>query len=433
MASGRPFGEGVGLLAFGTAVLVLLGLGVSGVLRWHGPLTWLRDHAPLVALLLLGIGCLAAGAAVVRRPVRPGSGTPLRPLRWWMIAAGLALVTATTWIGLTAVLGLAPATDPTTRLDAVKTGLGIGAAGAGALALLVTMRRQWLGERTQAHAEIDATERRVTELYHKAADQFGTDKDPVVRLAGLYALERLAQQHPEHRKTIVDVICTYLRIPVPVPSGMRKPGTPRRDDQVRLAAQRILADHLRPVLDRRQRPTNAKFWPDTDLDLSGATLADLDLSDCHLRAARFVGARFAGTTTFQGTRFVRDTAFAGARFAGPVEFRNAAFSGDADFTAAHFDGDVVFRTAHFAGAARFTRSRTSGEARFLGTEFRGDTEFTDARFLGPAEFVGARFAEHRALLRAHFADVADLRGVEVGAPARPRPAVWRWFVTRLGR
>jgi len=37
----------------------------------------------------------------------------------------------------------------------------------------------------------DATERRITELYTKAADQLGSEKAPV-RLAGLQALQRLA-------------------------------------------------------------------------------------------------------------------------------------------------------------------------------------------------------------------------------------------------
>ena len=58
----------------------------------------------------------------------------------------------------------------------------------------------------------DATERRITELYTKAVEQLGSDKAPV-RLGGLYALERLAQDNPAHRQTIVNVICAYLRMP----------------------------------------------------------------------------------------------------------------------------------------------------------------------------------------------------------------------------
>jgi hypothetical protein len=68
------------------------------------------------------------------------------------------------------------------------------------------------------HTITDATERRVTELYTKAADQLGSDKAPV-RLAGLYALERLAQDNPSQRETIVNVICSYLQMPYTPPGA----------------------------------------------------------------------------------------------------------------------------------------------------------------------------------------------------------------------
>ncbi|WP_207934351.1 hypothetical protein [Actinomadura sp. KC06] len=115
-------------------------------------------------------------------------------------------------------------------MDAIKTGLSIGVGTGGTVALLLAMRRQGLSEREQAHreevavttqthaervasaSEHDVAERRVTELYTAAADRFGSDKAPV-RLAGLYALERLAQDTPAQRQTIVNVICAYLRVP----------------------------------------------------------------------------------------------------------------------------------------------------------------------------------------------------------------------------
>ncbi|WP_431912991.1 hypothetical protein [Nonomuraea jabiensis] len=83
-----------------------------------------------------------------------------------------------------------------------------------------------------------------------------------MRPAGLYALERLAQNNPGQRQTIVDVICAYLRMPY-IPSteeaASAEPAVPRAaiagvsasagrdphdDCQVRLTAQRILIGHL---------------------------------------------------------------------------------------------------------------------------------------------------------------------------------------------
>ncbi|HWJ52544.1 MAG TPA: hypothetical protein VNT24_04110, partial [Propionibacteriaceae bacterium] len=69
---------------------------------------------------------------------------------------------------------------------------------------------------TSSPTELRGTQ--VTELYTKAADQLGSDKAPV-RLAGLYALERLAQDNPGQRQTIVNVICAYFQMPYTPPGS----------------------------------------------------------------------------------------------------------------------------------------------------------------------------------------------------------------------
>lgn len=53
---------------------------------------------------------------------------------------------------------------------------------------------------------------RVEHLSVKAVDQLGSDK-AAVRHGGFYALERVAQDNPARRQTIVEVICVYLRAP----------------------------------------------------------------------------------------------------------------------------------------------------------------------------------------------------------------------------
>jgi hypothetical protein len=82
-------------------------------------------------------------------------------------------------------------------------------------------------ERLASVDEHDATERRVTELYTKAVDQVGSER-AAVRLGGLYALERLAQDDDRHRQTIMDVVCAYLRMPA---------GDDPQEVQVRRTAQ----------------------------------------------------------------------------------------------------------------------------------------------------------------------------------------------------
>src|SRR4051794_8783487 len=112
---------------------------------------------------------------------------PLRPVSWWWVVFGIAAVGAAIWGSTLWLLaqthGLHGADRTTARLDAIKTGLSIGAGTGGAVALLLAMRWQWLSERdqlhreqvadtTQSHAERvasasehDAAERRVTDLY----------------------------------------------------------------------------------------------------------------------------------------------------------------------------------------------------------------------------------------------------------------------------
>jgi hypothetical protein len=100
----------------------------------------------------------------------------------------------------------------------------------------------------------------------------------------LHALERLAQNNPAQRQTIIDVICAYVRMPFPLPDD-KPPGEDapadahtryeqrRQELQVRLTAQRLLVAHLWP-------DAADTFWPDINLDLTEAQLYRFDLTDC---------------------------------------------------------------------------------------------------------------------------------------------------------
>lgn len=72
------------------------------------------------------------------------------------------------------------------------------------------------------------------------------------------------QDNPGHRQTVMDVLCGYLRMP----------HDKNRDDEL-----------------QDGEPT---FWPDIDLDLSGATLVGFNLSRCRARIGNFNRATFTG-------------------------------------------------------------------------------------------------------------------------------------------
>jgi Pentapeptide repeats (9 copies) len=283
-----------------------------------------------------------------------------------------------------------PGTDQANaRLDAVRTGLAAGAGAAAAVGLGLAFRRQHHQEIATVLTDLDATERRITELYTKAVEQLGNDRAPV-RLGGLYALERLAQDNQAHRQTTVDVICAYLRMPFSSTAPTSKPEPEAAEDlvqpanetetrtigdtwsqerdtwqqerQVRLTAQRILAEHLRDdrtADERSTEPPSPRFWPDTRLDLAGATLIDLDLRRGVMAAVDFSGATFSGLTTFDGATFDDIAAFGRATF-NDVGFIGATFGSDAVFAMSTFNNAAVFGGANFQGgegSLSFERSR----------------------------------------------------------------------------
>ena len=128
------------------------------------------------------------------------------------VVLAVALSLSCCWLWWAGGAGLSGGELAAARFDALKIGLSVGVGGGGVFALYLAWRRQRSTEQTMIHTEEDARERRITELYTKAVEQLGSDKAPV-RLGGLYALERLAQNNPDQRQVIVNVLCAYLRIP----------------------------------------------------------------------------------------------------------------------------------------------------------------------------------------------------------------------------
>jgi uncharacterized protein YjbI with pentapeptide repeats len=355
---------------------------------------------------------------------------PIPAWRWMLAAAAAVVITAfvvTIWL-LAIASDAKPGTDQANaRLDAVRTGLAAGAGAGAAVGLMLAFRRQHHQEIATDLTDRDATERRITELYTRAVEQLGNDKASV-RLGGLYALERLAQDNPAHRQTIVNVICAYLRMPfsptapvikpeseateapeVPAAETQRKTegagDTWRQERQVRLTAQRILGEHLRDdrLRDRRSTdPPNPRFWPGIRLNLADATLIDVNLQDGVVADSDFRGATFTGNVVFDTTTFTGSAQFDGATFTGNASFLNAAFTGSAQFDGATFGGhaafseatfrhNVLFDEATFRGNAAFSEATFSG-AGFRKSTFGGRAVFHNATFSLPPWFVGATFS-----------------------------------------
>jgi hypothetical protein len=225
---------------------------------------------------------------------------------------------------------------------------------------------------------------RFAELYSTALGRLG-DPRPPMRIGALRTLELLGQEHPRHRQAIVDVACAYLRMPT------------GEDGVVRISAQRILASHLNP-----SAPDNA-FWPGMALDLTGATLTDLDLSYCRvdggacfdfavfLGAAKFRGSAFGGMTSFHGSIFHDHVWLERTVFTGPVRFDTAIFMGDAWFGEATFGARATFCAADFGGHAWFGGCRAHGPTAFAAATFRRSAGFRGAVFHTRVDLDGTSF------------------------------------------
>jgi hypothetical protein len=238
---------------------------------------------------------------------------------WWWIAAGLLALLLLAglmvlWIKVPALYGMgdaAKSATATTRAGILTVAAALIAATAAGAGLYFTARtvrvnQQTLIEMRRANREADRRDR-----YAKAIEQLGHDKAPV-RLGAMYSLELLAQDNLELRQAVVDVLCAYLRMPFKPPKRY-EPRTEGTEDtspsdaiqrelerstaqelQVRYTAQRLLAVHLRcppgtSVVDAQGIEASPKvtFWPDVRLNLTEASLVDLDLRETSVAHALF--------------------------------------------------------------------------------------------------------------------------------------------------
>ncbi|TYB71266.1 pentapeptide repeat-containing protein [Nonomuraea sp. PA05] len=383
----------------------------------------------------------------------------LRPpssMWWWILPAAL-LIGAAAWATsvwlLQDVDRLPIDKQISARIEAARTALAAAAGVGAAVTLMLAVRRQRHQELATAHTTHDAAERRTTELYTKAADQLGSDQAPV-RLAGLYALERLGEHTPALRQRVVDVICAYLRMPFAPPpdgSGRVEPAVPRaavggvsapasrdpqEERQVRLAAQRILADHLRheePPVRHWWQPRavlDTRHWSGIRLDLTGATLMDFDLRHCRVGEASFVGATFTGDARFVKATIIGDAEFDQATFTRSAEFGGVTFTGDARFGRVTFTSAADFIGAIFTRHAEFGGVTFTGDAVFSGATFSGDAEFDEVIFSGYAGFGGAAFAGEARFRRVNFTGNARFAGATFTRDARFAGATfsgYAWF------
>ncbi len=164
-------------------------------------------------------------------------------------------------------------------------------AGLAVLAGAVLAFQQLTEDRQQANSTRELTlQGQASERFTLAIDQLGSDRREV-QLGGIYGLEQIAQQAPDNRLAVTEVLVAYLHRRVPTPAKPPPDDSPVEELRVRASdAQAALT-----VLGRRQKALNDPRLDLRALDLRRADLGGVDLggADLHLADLRRADLSFA--------------------------------------------------------------------------------------------------------------------------------------------
>ena len=240
----------------------------------------------------------------------------------------------------------------------------------------------------------------LTHRYARAVQDL-TDDQLTRRVAALHTLALIGAESEAHRAAILDVVCAFLR-------------TPGKDPATRDTARRLLRERLLPA-----RP---EFWPGMSVDLSGAVLTDLDLSQCRIDGdLRLDGCLLLGQTRLRGLVVGGTTAIRAARFDDHAWLERATFGGPVWLNGTVFTGDAWFGDTRFGGYASFAGVSVGGHAWFGGACFDHSADFGHAVFHRSAGFRGV-------VARAP----VSLAGTTFHGPARVSRRGAEWNITAPG-
>jgi hypothetical protein len=140
-----------------------------------------------------------------------------------------------------------------------------------------------------------AQQGQVTERFTRAIDQLG-HAELDMRLGGIYALERIANDSPDDRATIAEVLTAFVRGHAPWPPRLAdQPPAEAPIEQVpELQARAPDVQAAMTVLARRQPPP----MPSGSLDLHATDLRKANLQGAKLREARLQLANLQGADLY---------------------------------------------------------------------------------------------------------------------------------------
>ena len=229
-----------------------------------------------------------------------------------------------------------PVESPSTTIRNIALGL------MAFLALAIASWRGWV-----ANQQADtAKQQLLNERYQKATEMLGSDV-MVVRLGGVYQLQRLAREYPQQYHVLVtQTLCRFVRQPttIPISQGGTGDPVPSAYRQDVLAAIEAMQDRVN--LDRLSIERSAKYCPDLGkAELRGADLYRIDLTGMRLDGADLSGANLFSAILISCSMYETNLSDATMEYADLTNSRLL----DTNFLGAHlwgtkFDGALLHNT-----------------------------------------------------------------------------------------
>lgn len=135
-----------------------------------------------------------------------------------------------------------------------------------------------------AHRQVETAEQSLlNERYQRGAEMLGSDV-LAVRLGGIYALQRLANEHPkEYHIQIMRLLCAFVRNPTVAGDGQVIPTdhetgeANETSDSGYMRLRQDVEDAMEAIASRSKEGIGLERDPRSILDLRGATLCGLNL------------------------------------------------------------------------------------------------------------------------------------------------------------
>ncbi len=220
----------------------------------------------------------------------------IRSVTFWFAVVAFVLLVAGLVASVASWEWLHPKTSTTASNS--ETLRNIGLLIGGVLAFVFALWRGWVAERQAVaaqHQADTAQQSLLNERYERGVEMLGSDI-LAVRLGGIFALARLAKEHPEeYHIQVIELLCAFLRHPT---KGTSIEYGSESDGDQEEQARRIRADVEYAVLEIGSRSVTGialeQRSKDVKLYLREANLSHLKVSDAKLSGAWLTKANLSG-------------------------------------------------------------------------------------------------------------------------------------------